>query len=122
MSVFVLDSHEIINRGAQEVPDELQQLVRNASLFRFCCFFTGFMTKWKKFIIFKDSARTTGKKERTDKYCRFFKISRRDKIRTCDLYIPNVALYQAEPHAVFSSDIIHLIYFFSYYFFIFLLF
>ena len=26
--------------------------------------------------------------------------NRRDKIRTCDLYVPNVALYQAEPHAV----------------------
>ncbi len=26
--------------------------------------------------------------------------SRRDRIRTCGLYVPNVALYQAEPHAV----------------------
>ena len=25
---------------------------------------------------------------------------RRDRIWTCDLYVPNVALYQAEPHAV----------------------
>ena len=23
---------------------------------------------------------------------------RGDKIRTCDFYVPNVALYQAEPH------------------------
>ena len=30
----------------------------------------------------------------------YFKInSRRDRIRTCDFYVPNVALYQAEPHA-----------------------
>ena len=26
-------------------------------------------------------------------------LRRRDRIRTCDLYVPNVALYQAEPHA-----------------------
>lgn len=26
-------------------------------------------------------------------------IRRRDRIRTCDFYVPNVALYQAEPHA-----------------------
>ena len=25
-------------------------------------------------------------------------IRRRDRIRTCDFYVPNVALYQAEPH------------------------
>ena len=25
--------------------------------------------------------------------------NRRDRIRTCDFYVPNVALYQAEPHA-----------------------
>ena len=28
-----------------------------------------------------------------------FHNSRSDKIWTCDLYVPNVALYQAEPHA-----------------------
>ena len=27
-------------------------------------------------------------------------FNRRDWIRTSDLYVPNVALYQAEPHAV----------------------
>ncbi len=26
-------------------------------------------------------------------------LRRRDRIRTCDFYVPNVALYQAEPHA-----------------------
>ena len=31
---------------------------------------------------------------------------RRDKIRTCDLYVPNVALYQTEPHAVYNYVII----------------
>ena len=25
-------------------------------------------------------------------------LRRRDRIRTCDFYVPNVALYQAEPH------------------------
>ena len=30
---------------------------------------------------------------------RFFSKSRSDVIRTRDLYVPNVALYQAEPHA-----------------------
>ena len=25
--------------------------------------------------------------------------NRSDRIRTCDLYVPNVALYQAEPHS-----------------------
>ena len=27
-----------------------------------------------------------------------FLCGRGDKIRTCDFYVPNVALYQAEPH------------------------
>gem|GEM_PF-3312014 len=31
---------------------------------------------------------------------KLFHYSRRDRIRTCGLYVPNVALYQAEPHAV----------------------
>ena len=30
---------------------------------------------------------------------RFFSKSRSDVIRTRDLYVPNVALYQAEPHS-----------------------
>ena len=34
--------------------------------------------------------------------------SRRDKIWTCDLYVPNVALYQAEPHAVMRYGIMEL--------------
>ena len=33
-------------------------------------------------------------------------FNRRDRIRTCDLCVPNAALYQAEPHAV----IINLLY------------
>ena len=32
---------------------------------------------------------------------RFFSKSRSDVIRTRDLYVPNVALYQAEPRIVF---------------------
>ena len=32
-------------------------------------------------------------------YVLFFR-SRRDRIRTCDLSVPNRTLYQAEPHAV----------------------
>ena len=27
-------------------------------------------------------------------------LNRRDRIRTCDFYVPNVALYQTEPHLV----------------------
>ena len=34
---------------------------------------------------------------------RFFSKSRSDVIRTRDLYVPNVALYQAEPHSVFCN-------------------
>lgn len=34
---------------------------------------------------------------------RFFSKSRSDVIRTRDLYVPNVALYQTEPHAVCNS-------------------
>ena len=30
---------------------------------------------------------------------RFSSPNRSDKIRTCDLYVPNVALYQTEPHS-----------------------
>ena len=30
----------------------------------------------------------------------FFDFGRDDKIRTCDFYVPNVALYQTEPHLV----------------------
>ena len=30
---------------------------------------------------------------------KLFHYSRRDRIRTCGLYVPNVALYQAEPHS-----------------------
>ncbi len=37
-----------------------------------------------------------------------FSVGRGDKIRTCDFYVPNVALYQAEPHLdyeiVFCED------------------
>ena len=36
------------------------------------------------------------KKNRGYCLCSFF--GRGDKIRTCDFYVPNVALYQAEPH------------------------
>ena len=32
------------------------------------------------------------------KVCRFLKVSRNDGIRTRDLFVPNEALYQAEPH------------------------
>ena len=32
---------------------------------------------------------------------------RRDRIRTCDLFVPNEALYQAEPHAVMICKIIN---------------
>ena len=31
-----------------------------------------------------------------------FLCGRGDKIRTCDFYVPNVALYQAEPHLVMN--------------------
>ena len=31
-----------------------------------------------------------------------FSFGRGDKIRTCDFYVPNVALYQAEPHLVMN--------------------
>ena len=34
---------------------------------------------------------------------RFFSKSRSDVIRTRDLYVPNVALYQAESHSVFCN-------------------
>ena len=33
-----------------------------------------------------------------------FSIGRGDKIRTCGLYVPNVALYQTEPHLVIKWD------------------
>ena len=33
------------------------------------------------------------------KVCRFLKVSRNDVIRTRDLFVPNEALYQAEPHS-----------------------
>ena len=33
---------------------------------------------------------------------RSFLCGRGDKIRTCDFYVPNVALYQAEPHLVMN--------------------
>ena len=37
------------------------------------------------------------------KVCRFLKVSRNDVIRTRDLFVPNEALYQAEPHSdIFS--------------------
>ena len=31
--------------------------------------------------------------------------SRRDRIRTCDLFVPNEALYQAEPHAAIDCKL-----------------
>ena len=34
---------------------------------------------------------------------RFFSKSRSDVIRTRDLYVPNVALYQAEPHCHYTN-------------------
>ena len=34
--------------------------------------------------------------------CDPFSFGRGDKIRTCDFYVPNVALYQAEPHLVIN--------------------
>ena len=36
------------------------------------------------------------------KVCRFLKVSRNDVIRTRDLFVPNEALYQAEPHSVIT--------------------
>ena len=39
----------------------------------------------------------SGKQKRLKK--NFSLLSRSDKIRTCDLYVPNVALYQTEPHS-----------------------
>lgn len=32
-----------------------------------------------------------------------FPLNRNDRIRTCDLFVPNEALYQAEPHSVNKS-------------------
>lgn len=37
------------------------------------------------------------------KVCRFLKVSRNDVIRTRDLFVPNEALYQAEPHLDFGT-------------------
>ena len=36
-------------------------------------------------------------------------FGRDDRIRTCDFYVPNVALYQTEPHLVFLSAIYYII-------------
>ena len=35
---------------------------------------------------------------KSERKARIFLFGRGDKIRTCDFYVPNVALYQAEPH------------------------
>ena len=47
-------------------------------------------------IAFRASIDYATKKEIT--ICNLFN-HRSDKIRTCDLYVPNVALYQTEPHS-----------------------
>ena len=44
----------------------------------------------------------TGPIEKEGVLCPLFLYGRSDKIRTCDLLVPNQALYQAEPHPVMS--------------------
>ena len=45
------------------------------------------------------SKKMTPKKYELSKKPVFSRKNRRDRIWTCDFYVPNVALYQAEPHA-----------------------
>lgn len=50
----------------------------------------------------RKSGKAKNKKDRNPnihKDSGFSNKNRSDRIRTCDLYVPNVALYQAEPHS-----------------------
>ena len=42
-------------------------------------------------------------KQKEDGKAILFLFGRDDRIRTCDFYVPNVALYQTEPHLVISA-------------------